>query len=54
MDELRTVGSRTLGENIGFYAKSGWTFESFFEKGMLVLLSLMGMWKILDIVRWLF
>ncbi len=50
MDELGKIGKRTFGENIGFYVKSGWTFEKFFEKFILIGLCVLGMWKFFELV----
>jgi len=36
-----------IGEWIGLYLKSGWIFESVWEKLILVGLCVLGLWKLL-------
>lgn len=31
-----------------------WYFEHFYEKFIMVLLMALGLWKVVDLVRWLF
>jgi len=37
-------------KNIGFYLKSTWYFESAIEKGILVGLCVLGLWKLIGII----
>jgi hypothetical protein len=51
MDEIRNILNPR--KSIADYLKFNWIFERFYEKIILVLLSGLGVWKILNLVGWI-
>lgn len=47
MKDIKQWQKRSAGEWIGLYLKSGWTFESIWEKLILCGLCTLGLWKII-------
>jgi len=46
MTELKPI-QKGEDKNIGFYLKSTWYFEEFYEKAILIFLGILGLWKLL-------
>ena len=44
--ELAKLGSKPFGEMIGYYLRSAWYFEHWYEKVILAVLGALGIWKI--------
>ena len=44
--DLRAIGSKTFGEVIGMYFNEAWYFDKWYEKAIMVGLSVLGLWKI--------
>jgi len=52
MSELRSVLNPK--KSIKFYLNSAWYFETWFEKLVIILLGVFGMWKIIELLWNLF
>ena len=51
MSDLTSVLKKYQKKPISYYLKSTWYFEKFYEKIILIVLGILGLWKI---VEWIF
>lgn len=47
MKSLADYNKKTVGEKFGYSLRASWYFEKWFEKLILVVLCILGMWRIL-------
>jgi len=51
MDSINEWQKKSAGELIKLYFTSGWIFEKWYEKVIMIALGILGMWKI---AGWIF
>lgn len=48
MNDLRSILDKK--RNAGYYLKSAWYFEKFYEKFIMIGLNLLGFWKLIELI----
>jgi hypothetical protein len=48
---IKEYNKKTAGQVAGFYLKSAWYFNNWFEKLILLGLGSLGIWKILELIK---
>jgi len=51
MRSIADLQKQSMGELFGLYIREAWYFEKWYEKVILILMSVLGMWKIFG---WIF